>query len=298
MAALSPDVWRIAFAFLPDDLLAVRCTCKEWRALLGEEHRPCVTRKTVQNHLETAGPLDWLWAAVTTSGDPDGPACILFLYVAETRGLEEAGKLMGQWASFNTTLFEMAAEEGLLKAMRRLEANGGESNDEEAAFRLDGALHRAAGQNQTEAMELLKSWGATDFDSALNGAAEEGQLEAMELLKKWGADEFDNALTFAAESGRLEAMKLLKKWGATSFRSSFTLSAEEGRLEAMKLLKKWGATDFNLALIKATAANQIGAMHLLREWGATDLRAALVWAEPEPRALLEKWLAERAARRA
>jgi hypothetical protein len=60
-------------------------------------------------------------------------------------------------------------------------------------------------------MKLLNDWGATKsrFHLALGAAALEGQVEAMELLRSWGTTNYYLAVANAAAKGRVEILHLL-----------------------------------------------------------------------------------------
>ena len=123
METLPPELWKTIFGFVPVHQFAVRCTCKAWRAWLGE--KPARTSlQTILEALEAGSDPAWLKKAVAGWG-PKKAKELLFL--ASTRGNTRGITLAKAWG----------------------------------ATQFDAALRFASRSNQLEAMKLLSQWGAS-----------------------------------------------------------------------------------------------------------------------------------------
>ena len=176
MEDLPADLWKAVFDFIPDHHFAARCTCRAWRARLGESP-PRITPRTV---LEARSD-------------------------ASFEMLEDAVGWDTQKA--NATLC-LAASCGDFGGIERLLDSG--------ATDTDAALARAAEAGQITAMHLLRPEAPPAANAAFVLAAKSGQTEAMLLLREWGANAFSGAFTRAAENRQIKAMSLLREWGVST----------------------------------------------------------------------------------
>ena len=214
----------------------------------------------------------------------------LILYYAASNGHIETMKLARRWGANNyiQTLFK-AIENNQPQAIKllkewgasdyaRMVVNAIETNNNTDNIKLfkklggdyNLALTYAAKDGKLLVMNVLKSWGATDYNSAFIAAIDNGQLDAMKLVHDhWGADDYYWGLVHAAKNGQLKAMRLLHDWGADNYDRALISAAEHGKVPAMRLLKKWGAKNYDLPLIYAAKTGQLEAINLLDTWGVT-----------------------------
>ena len=241
METLPFDLWKTIFGFVPDHLFAARCTCQAWHTLCEAEHAK-ISPRTILETLEVGGDPSWLKAAVT-DWKPEQANALLDNAVA-------AGNLEG---------VELAKTWG--------------------AYYFDKAFYDATENGCVGAMELLRPWmaGSPDLNDCLSLAAEKGHLAEMELLKSWGATDFGWALCSAAEHGRLEAMEWARQWltleavdfiAVSPVNQALTAAATGDHVEAMRLLYTWGARELTSAVREAAPLLNFAALALLKEWGA------------------------------
>lgn len=186
----------------------------------------------------------------------------------------------------------------------------------EGPNKVNTALAKAAKAGQTNAMALLRSWGASDFLWALIAAIKGGKVASLILLEEWGElasvlqrpdFSFRGAYVLAASRGHAPAVAWLAprlvRSGARAYftvAEAFRAAAAHGQTQTMLALKNHPVPiqpklllPLEVSLRDAAANGQIRAMSLLKEWGVrgygSALKEAAISGELEAMAELKRW---------